>query len=525
MTAIRIDNSIFRRGQLALTVLAVASILTMLATVITVNQTLAIFFSMIVLTIFMFDRLAGMIAGVILFAIKAVFVRIAYSLDISLGRSGFDLLGIAPALLLAVLVGGIIISDYMNGKRLCSDKTRLFMMLFAGVSFLSIFNPANSPLVGLAGFERNIMPNMLIIFMAASLVTGEIEIDRLVKSLLALGLISTVYAIGQYLMALYPWEMEWYRKIAFDQGLSGWLTIGLRGIEFRVFSIFYGYMDFFFTNVIIFGLALAFKDRLTGNWRKVRNFYFLAWLIILGLSVERMPIIMSAFIILAYSFLKATSIKRRKILVRGSVAIGAIYGMLVLASPYLESTGAANLIRLAELANPFSAHSIDDRMENKWGPSLETIKANPMGVGIGYGSQTKAKNQAEQGGFFVQPHNELIQKVLETGFIGGVIFLLLLIYTYRDFLAIRAIDNTGFCFGMGMAAITLSFWICGLVNLPFSGTSGLVYWTMAGASLGLKDNSVSYCNKTKQTSHNADKNDGRLMQDATNISTTANRDV
>jgi len=148
-----------------------------------------------------------------------------------------------------------------------------------------------------------------------------------------------------------------------------------------------------------------------------------------------------------------------------------------------------------------------------------------MGVGIGYGSQTKAKNQAEQDGFFVQPHNELIQKVLETGFIGGVIFLLLLIYTYRDFLAIRAIDNTGFCFGMGMAAITLSFWICGLVNLPFSGTSGLVYWTMAGASLGLKDNSVSYCNKTKQTSHNADKNDGRLMQDATNISTTANRDV
>jgi hypothetical protein len=199
--------------------------------------------------------------------------------------------------------------------------------------------------------------------------------------------------------------------------------------------------------------------------------------------------------------------------------------MLVLASPYLKSTGAANLTRLAELANPFSAHSIDDRMENKWGPSLETIKANPMGVGIGYGSQTKAKGQAEQGGFFVQPHNELIQKVLETGFIGGIVFLLLLIYTYRDFLAIRAFDSSGFCFGVGMAAITLSFWICGLVNLPFSGTSGLVYWTMAGAALGLKDNNVSYCNKTKQSVLDADKNDGRLMQDATLISTTANRDV
>jgi O-antigen ligase len=525
MTAIRIDNSIFRRGQLALAVLGVASILAMLATVITVNQTLAIFLSMIILTVYLFDRFAGMIAGVVLFAVKALFVRIAYSIDIGLGRSGFDLLGIAPALLLAALVGGVIITDYLGGRRLGRDKTRILMILFAGVSFLSIFNPANSPLVGLAGFERNIMPNMLVIFMAAALVTGEIEIDKLVKSLLVLGLVSTVYAIGQYLMVLYPWEMDWYRRIAFDQGLSGWLTIGLRGIEFRVFSIFYGYMDFFFTNVIIFGLALAFKDRLTGNWRKVRKLYFISWLAILSLSVERMPFIMSVIIILAYSFLRSSNIKRRKILIRGSLAVGVIYGILVFATPYLESTGAANLIRLAELANPFSAHSIDDRMENKWGPSLATINANPMGVGIGYGSQTKAKGQAEQGGFFVQPHNELIQKVLETGFIGGVIFLLLLIFTYRDFLAIRAFDNSGFCFGAGMAAITLSFWICGLVNLPFSGTSGLVYWTMAGAALGLKDNSVSYCNEPKQTSLDADKNGGRLMQDATIISTTANRDV
>jgi hypothetical protein len=365
----------------------------------------------------------------------------------------------------------------------------------------------------------------MIIFMAASLVKREIEIDKLVKAMLVLGRGSTVYAIGQYLVVLFPWEMDWYRRIAFDQGLSGWLTIGLRGIEFRVFSVFYGYMDFFFTNVIIFGLTLAFKDRLTGNWQRVRILYFISWFAILGLSVERMPFIMSVIVILVYSYLKSSRTRRHKILVRGSLAVGAIYSMLVMATPYLESTGAIKLIRLAELANPYAAHSIDDRMENKWGPSLETIKANPMGVGIGYGSQTKAKQQAEQGGFFVQPHNELIQKVLETGFIGGIIFLLLLAYAYRDFLAIRFLGGGGLCFGVAMAAITVSFWICGLVNLPFSGTSGLVYWTMAGAALGMKDNSVQYCNVAKQTRPEADKKEGRLMQDATNIATTENRDV
>jgi O-antigen ligase len=525
MTAIRLNSQFLLRSQIILAVFVLALFLSLTAAVISVNQALAIFFALLVMTVYLFDNFAGMIAGVVLFAVKAVFVRIAYSIDLHIGRTGFDLLGIAPALLLAAMVGGVMVSDYLNGKRLSVDKTRTLMLIFTAVCFLSIFNPESSPLIGLGGFERNVMPNMLIIFLAASVVSGVREIDKLIKSLLVLGVVSTIYAIGQYLTALYPWEIDWYRRLAFDQGLSGWLTIGLRGIEFRVFSIFYGYMDFFFTNVIIFGLILAFKDRLTGKWRKIRILYFCAWLAILALSVERMPFVMSLIIILVYAFIKASKERRRKILVRGGIALASIYLMLVAAKPVLEATGAAKMIRLAELANPFAATSIDDRMENKWGPSLETIKSNPMGVGIGYGSQTKAKSQAELGGFFVQPHNELIQKVLETGFIGGLLYLLLLISTYTDFLSIRSISNSGYLFGSGMAAVTIAFWACGMVNLPFSGTSGLVYWTLAGAALGWRDNSVSIRISTKFIHNDADTFQGRLMQDATINSATANMDV
>jgi len=450
------------------------------------NQTLALVFSLIVITLWASDKMAGLTAGLIFFLTKSFWVRLAYSVDISSGaNSGFDLLGVAPALILAAIILWQVSLDLVLGRILFPDRSRRLMLAFAAVGFLSIFT-SGSPVIGLGGFERNILPNMMILFLTASIISDVSQLKIIMKAMIIVGLISSVYAIGQYIVGLYPWELEWFLNEASENGLAGWLTIGLRGIEFRIFSLFYGYMDFFFTNILIFSLALAFRADWTGKWRLVYRLYVLSWLGVLFLSLERMPIVMILIVLFVARFIESTSTGRKRIIWAAVLIAAAFYFLLLVGGPLLNATGADKLMRLAELASPLEAVSIQDRAETKWLPALETIKNNPLGVGIGYGSQTRASENASQSENFVKPHNEIIQKALETGLIGALIFSLLLISIFRDtIILVRA--KVSRRYGIAMAAAAIAFGVCGMVNLPFSGSSGLFFWLLAGAMLGLKD--------------------------------------
>lgn len=465
---------------------------------ITLNQSLALVSSISILTVWFYDKFKSVTLGLILFISKPFWVRLAFVFDHGQsGSGGFDLLGIMPAVLFSLLIILQIYSNLAGGKRICRDRTRTIFMVFTGLSFTSIFFPSNSITIGLGGFERNILPNMMILFLLADIVNEKAQILILIKTMLIIGIISLIYGIGQYFAGIYPWEIDWFQQIAFKDSLGAWLTIGLRGIEFRLFSIFYSYMDFFFTNILIYALIIAFNNSFDGIWRKLRTIYLILFYIVLILSLERMPLVMALIVTIVLNYLGCSARKKRKIVWLGIISGGVIYSSLLLATPLLNSTGAAKLVRLAELANPFKASSINDRVQTKWGPALETIKSNPFGVGIGYGSQTKASRQAEESNNYVKPHNELIQKALETGFVGGVLYLLLLICLFKDFKIISKFEDIGRLFGCAMIAATISFWTCGLVNLPFSGTSGLLYWAFAGVALAIKDRHVSDWNMPK----------------------------
>jgi O-antigen ligase len=480
---------------------------------VTINQTLAIVFSAVIVTVWFHDKFVATLAAILLFVIKSFWVRVAFMADVRLfGDSGFDLLGITPALLLAGLTIIELYSRFAAGERLCPDRTRKLLVAFIIINFLSVLNPSSSPTIGLAGLERNILPNLTMVYLLACVITERKHFVIMAKTLVVLGIVSCVYAIGQYFVGIYPWEIDSFRKMVFENGLAGFLTIGLRGIEFRIFSLCFSYMDFFFTNVLIFAIAMTFKDELTGRWRRLRVLYFVLWIIILALSIERMPMVMTLAVLIVLHYIRATAGNRRKMIWRWAPILAFFYISLLLAGPILEATGAAKLIRLAELANPFAATSINDRAENKWGPSLDIIKANPLGVGIGYGSQTKAKEDAAKTGLLVQPHNEIIQKTLETGYIGGLLYLLFLIMIFKDFLIIAKTDSTGQALGFAMLSCTVAFWLCGLVNLPFSGASGLVYWSLCGAAMSLKDRHLFANNKGYQILNNADKNNDEVMQ-------------
>jgi O-antigen ligase len=453
----------------------------------TLNQSLALVFAAAIFTLWFYDKASATTLGIASFLVKPFFVRLAYAIDTHQGGApGFDLLGITPALVLSSLIVIQLWLDFAAGRRLCPDRTRLFLWLFVLASFLSIFNPANSLLVGLGGFERNILPNMMILFLTAAVFSQPESAIRFVKVLLIVGLVSCIYAIGQYTLGIYSWEQSWLDRVVFSRSVSGWFTVGLRGIELRIFSVFYGYMDFFFSNALIFGLTLACKEWLSAGWRRVRIVYFISWALILALSLERMPIVMCIASAISLYYL-ASSPRRRKVVAWASLtSVGIALAVLQIAGPALKTTGAATLVRLAELSNPLSASSIQDRMDTKWGPALETIRANPLGVGIGYGSQTKANEIAMETDLYVQPHNELIQKILETGIPGCVLYVALLAAIFAPANRFRRSSHLLHMLGAGFVALSVAFWLCGLVNVPFSGSPGILYWSVAGIVLSLE---------------------------------------
>ncbi|MFZ1682961.1 MAG: O-antigen ligase family protein [Candidatus Zixiibacteriota bacterium] len=452
------------------------------------NTGIALVFSISILILYAANKGAGLIAGIIFYLVKAVFVRIAYAFDLHYHTLGnLELLGMAPTLVLSALIVGNLYLAYSSGQKIAPDRTRQYLLFFAGLSFLSIFLPTNSVTIGLGGFQRNLLPNMLIMFLACSVWREYASRQLLVKTLLLLGIFSCLYGIGQWFEGLYAWEKGWMLDVALGRGDTGWMTIGLRGIEFRIFSIFYSYMDFFFTNVAIFALAYAHKGKLDGWWRFTRVLYFIVWGVMLLLSVERMPMLMTLAVIAVAGLLRKTK-ETRRILARRYVIIGvSCYLALFSIAPILAGTGAETFRRLAELANPFAASSIQDRTNSNWGPALEVIGSHPWGVGIGYGSQTRASDEAQATDNYVKPHNELLQKLLETGVIGGILFLMILGALFRS--AIRQEDGSNGVHPLAaaLAGLSVAFWLCGIVNLPFSGASGLIYWALAGFVLADAD--------------------------------------
>ena len=500
MNVLTLQREVFKPAlYLPAVVLSTALVLGILLLEITLNQGLAIVFGITILTIWQYDKVYGLSAALVFFLIKPFWLRLAYHVDSSInGSPGFDLLGLTPALL---IVGFIITHCCViigSNRRLCPDGTRRWLMVFTVISFASIFYPTNDLIVGLGGFERNVLPNMLILFLAADIFKSQRDIRILLCTLLWVGIVSVLYGLGQFMVGIYPWEVKWFQEVAFAQNTAGWLTIGLRGIEFRIFSIFYYRTDFYFTNVLIFTLLYAGNMFSAGPARWLKYLYYLIWIVMMLITLERTPFIMSMLAV-AVVFLFQTTPRRRKIfLISVGVLLIGSYSTLVLGESYLKNSGVSSLIRLAELTNPLEAGSIHDRADNYWGPSIEHIKENPMGLGIGQGSGTKASGRVSLTATGnIRTHNEILQKALETGILGVVAFIILMITVFRDSLRLRRLSPEFSWLGTGVASVTLVFCLSSMITLTFSGGRGLVYWTLAGIVLAmLKQNANNENKKT-----------------------------
>ena len=145
--------------------------------------------------------------------------------------------------------------------------------------------------------------------------------------------------------------------------------------------------------------------------------------------------------------------------------------------------------------------------------TIRIIAANPLGVGSGYGSWTVASASAKGSQFAAQPHNEFMQKALEYGWLGAVLFAAALLLMFR-----RLLKSTGWTenkvlinAAAGGCGILVAFILCGQVNLPFSGASGSFFWFTTGAIISLMDRNSAKVDSRKSCTHsdgNQERNDG-----------------
>ncbi len=423
---------------------------------------------------------------------KPALLRLAYHLDsLNASQPAVDLFRFSAGLYLSVLCLIVITKRLLENRPLLQSKLNLVIALFIGVYAISIVNPHNSILAGLAGFERNIFPTVVVFLLAGEVISTKADVKVLFKVITVTALLTTLYGLKHEISGLWGFETTAFNDMFAQRGFDGWLTIGIKGVEFRTFSTFYGYMEFTFT-LALWGILLL-GDRikhLSGAWRTLRWITALAMIVLLAISLERTPMLMILGGLMTAWYIRSERRKRTKIAGFSVLLILAIVSGITVFERQLEETGVAKLERIAELSDPSKASSIQDRVDRMWKPTLRIIAANPLGVGAGYGSQTIATRATAGSGLQSQPHNELLQKALEAGWLGAALFGTIIAMLFRQLKRLSetaADDSIKRLTALG-CGVVVAFALCGQINLPFSGPEGIFFWFMSGGIIHVARN-------------------------------------
>ena len=468
-------------GAIALAGLAAALAVT------NTNQLVTLLFTLCGLLVWLFGFRPALSYGLVWLFSKGFWLRLTYHLDSAAGRTEGNWLGSAPAMFLTLVAVAALYQIALSRPRIRRIEPLPWMLAFAGFALLSTLIPGGSPLVKLAGLQRHFFPTMAVAALGFVVCTDSESFRRICRVLLWFATVSVAYALYQHLAGIPIWERAWFESLYVTKGgqLTGWLTIGPGGLEFRVYSSYYSYTEFLFTTV---GIALLNLGAIKGGANARDRYLFwafvLLFLLTLGVTLERMPMVMLLAGALTFWVLaRGRTAFKRRILISVAASVGLWFVALLTLSTYLES-GIDKLVRLAELTNPFVASSIQDRLSNQWSASLEAIGQRPWGWGLGYGSQTMASKEAARSGMLIAPHNELLQKAVELGLVGALLFACLVASQWR--FVWRRLYNATVAEPvrthlLAYMALLAAFLLCGLVNLTFSGTMGVLFWMATGA--------------------------------------------
>ena len=421
--------------------------------------------------------------------VKPAYWRLAYHLDKSYSLAPqFDILRYSAGLFLGLICAVYLAQLVIEGGKLTRTKLGLVALMFVGINAVSIFNPQSGLFLGLAGFERNIFPTFFVFFVARDVIRNRDDYLAFLKVTLGIGLLTLLYGLKHSVSGVFGFETTFLTDFFSQRGYDGWLTIGINGVEFRNFSTFFGYMEFTFTLALWAIVISIFKPETDQRWLRIgKRLFLVLTVVVLALTMERTPTLMVIGGALYGAYVLSSKRRKKQVLVVCAIVVAVIIGTISVFERQLEESGIAKLQRLAEVSDPSKASSIEDRVHRMWIPTLNIIASNPMGVGIGYGSETIASEAVSGSSYRVQPHNEILQKALETGLPGAGLLVALLVMIWRT-LRHHAEQVSERWLRRALAAgcgVTLAFVLCAQINLPYSGAQGVYFWFLTGALVGL----------------------------------------
>lgn len=293
------------------------------------------------------------------------------------------------------------------------------LLIFCGYALLTVFNPnVTSISRGLLGW-RFLASGMLFFLLGFYAFNDLHRIWKFLNFFWILTGISAVYGIIQLLRGYTTVEMSWIQQLPATMKISGTNS-------YRLMSSFGSAVDLGVVLVLAMtslgGTLLSRQKRTV--WRLcLFGLMAIALLFTYVRAAWIALLIGGMFLFLAYFW----HIRRIRLLFLPLICI-IIFGMVVLLwlSTLVTSniSNAALRERVGSLAKPLEDKSMQDRF-NTWNEAWRVVKEYPMGIGVGMTGAASIRYPDNPGLALVTQDNSYLEVLIETGWLGLTLFLIL----------------------------------------------------------------------------------------------------
>jgi O-antigen ligase len=414
-------------------------------------------------------------------AITLLFAALAYPYRLQIAVGPFNSFSIAEIAL--ALAGSVVVlrrfGNSAKTRRLATSartKTRIqrldvLILAYLGINALSVLWAAEPSLAirGLVPILEFVAFYYLIVFFCSTWPKTE----RIVALYLALGIAAIVLAAVYYFGRLSFLEIQ---SAAGNEDL-------LRQDLTRLGSPAWGRSNYFASMLLLFLPAYWSIAILSASKKRQLAFGAIS---ILGLIVFLFTLSRGGFVSLAVAFLawltlllasKRGGLRTLTLLLIGAVVLGLGMRIAFVHFPdiHLVMNDISSRVLVTDDVNTTSRFYLAQT-------ALGIIRDNPFGIGVG---NTDAMPQF----IGLHLHNIYLQELLEMGWVGGIVFILMLFALLkRNWLLVKVAKNTPYeALAFGLVAGYLGILVNVLGEASFEGAMfGWLFWTVQGMVRGLE---------------------------------------
>lgn len=314
----------------------------------------------------------------------------------------------------------VILRRLLRSRRMPYSHATLPILVFVTFVLLTILNPVlTSYGRGLLGW-RFLASGILLHFLGFYVFDRETQVWRLLRVFWFAAILVSLYGLVQLWQGYTAVELAWIEELAATMKIAG-------THNYRLMSSMGSAVDLgFFLAIAITTIfaPLLFRRR---HWPYLVHFIlFFVALIFTYVRAAWVAALGGCLFILA-SFVWRD--KRLRLLYPSLLVIALLVALsfpfiLKTVTPYI--TNPALQVRLLSLADPLGDKSMHDRFQ-RWNGLWELITVYPQGIGVGMTGAASLRYADEPSPAPVTSDNTYLRVLLETGWIGLLLFLWLLI--------------------------------------------------------------------------------------------------